>query len=473
MSGQDSQGLAEFALTATRRPCRGSIRARLPQASLPTGHSYRMTTRDTADHRPLDRSDARTLVLSALGGALEFYDFVIFVYFAKVLGHLFFPPGTSDFVAQLQGFGIFAVGYLARPLGGIVMAHFGDRIGRKRMFTLSVFLMAMPTLLIGALPTYASLGVLAPVLLTLLRVVQGIAIGGEIPGAWVFVAEHVPPRRIGMACASLTSGLTLGILIGSLVSAGLSAHLSEAAMLDHGWRIAFVIGGVFGFFAVYLRRWLSETPVFARMRERRELTAELPAWVVVRDHLPGVLLSMVVTWVLTAAIVVVILMTPTLMQTTFHVDPARAFTAGSVAALALCLGCFAGGLLVDAAGRAIAMLVGSLGLAASTYALYLDLRAGAAHLDALYALAGGFAGVAGVVPAILVSTFPPSIRFSGISLSYNVAYAICGAATPVVVGWLATGQGGLGPAHYVGLVSLVGVGSAIYMMVSRRPVYGR
>jgi MFS family permease len=422
---------------------------------------------ELSDSRPLGRSDVKTLVLSALGGALEFYDFVIFAYFAKTLGHLFFPPGTSDWVAQLQAFSIFAVGYLARPLGGLVMAHFGDRVGRKRMFTLSVFLMAVPTLIIGVLPTYESIGVLAPVLLTLLRIVQGIAIGGEVPGAWVFVAEHVPRHRVGLACASLSAGLTVGILIGSLVAAAMNEHLSQAEMLDHGWRIAFLLGGVFGFFAVYLRRWLSETPVFARMRERKELSTELPAWVVLRDHLPSVALSMVVTWVLTAAIVVVILMTPTLMQTAFHVAPARAFTAGSVAALALCIGCVLGGLLVDWQGKARAMLVASVGLAVSTYALYLDLKAGGNNLLVLYSVAGLFAGVAGIVPSVLVAAFPPAIRFSGISLSYNIAYAICGAATPVLVGYLARTSGGLGPAHYVGLVALIGVGSAIHMMRGR------
>jgi MFS family permease len=423
---------------------------------------------DTADSRTLDRGDVKTLLLSALGGALEFYDFVIFVYFAKTIGHLFFPPGTSDWLAQLQAFGIFAVAYLARPLGGIVMAHFGDRIGRKRMFTLSVFLMAVPTLLIGLLPTYATLGVLAPILLTLLRMVQGLAIGGEVPGAWVFVAEHVPQRRVGLAVASLSAGLTAGILMGSLLAAWLNANLSETDMLDHGWRIAFILGGVFGFIAVYLRRWLSETPVFARMRERKELADELPALVVVRDHLPGVLLSMAVTWVLTAAIVVVILMTPTLMQTAFHVTPARAFAGGSIAAFTLCLGCIGGGVLVDRVGSARAMLVASLGLPLSTYALYLDLQAGGAHLFPLYALAGVFAGVAGIVPAVLVASFPPAIRFSGISVSYNVAYAIAGAATPVLVGYLAKTAGGLGPAHYVALVSLVGVGASVYMTATGR-----
>ena len=426
------------------------------------------STPDTADRRTLNRGDVKTLLLSALGGALEFYDFVIFVYFAKTIGHLFFPPGTSDWLATLQTFGIFAVAYLARPLGGIVMAHFGDRIGRKRMFMLSVFLMAVPTLLIGVLPTYATLGVLAPILLTLLRVLQGLAIGGEVPGAWVFVAEHVPQRRIGIAVASLSAGLTAGILMGSLLAAWLNANLSETDMLDHGWRIAFILGGVFGFVAVYLRRWLSETPVFARMRERRELAEELPALIVVRDHLPGVLLSMAVTWVLTAAIVVVILTTPTVMQTTFHVAPARAFEGGSIAAFTLCLGCIGGGLLVDWMGTARAMLLSSIGLTLSTYALYIDLQSGGANLFPLYALAGVFAGVAGIVPAVLVASFPPAIRFSGISVSYNVAYAIAGAATPVLVAILARTAGGLGPAHYVAIVSLVGVAASIYMMVTGR-----
>ena len=426
------------------------------------------STLDTADRRTLNRGDVKTLLLSALGGALEFYDFVIFVYFAKIIGHLFFPPGTSDWLATLQTFGIFAVAYLARPLGGIVMAHFGDRIGRKRMFMLSVFLMAVPTLLIGLLPTYATLGVLAPVLLTVLRVLQGLAIGGEVPGAWVFVAEHVPRRRIGIAVASLSAGLTAGILMGSLLAAWLNANLSETDMLDHGWRIAFILGGVFGFIAVYLRRWLSETPVFARMRERRELAEELPALIVVRDHLPGVLLSMAVTWVLTAAIVVVILTTPTVMQTTFHVAPARAFEGGSIAAFTLCLGCIGGGLIVDWIGTARAMLLSSIGLTISTYALYIDLQSGGANLFPLYALAGVFAGVAGIVPAILVASFPPAIRFSGISVSYNVAYAIAGAATPVLVAILARTAGGLGPAHYVAIVSLVGVAASIYMLVTRR-----
>ena len=178
--------------------------------------------------RPLGRSDYKTLGLAALGGALEFYDFIIFVFFAPAIGQLFFPAAMPDWLRQVQTFGIFAAGYLARPLGGIIMAHFGDLFGRKRMFTLSVLLMSVPTLMMGLLPTYASIGLLAPVLLLVLRVLQGAAVGGEVPGAWVFVSEHVPQRHIGYACGTLTAGLTAGILLGSLVASGVNRHFAPA-----------------------------------------------------------------------------------------------------------------------------------------------------------------------------------------------------------------------------------------------------
>jgi MFS family permease len=416
----------------------------------------------------LHRQDVRTLTLSALGGALEFYDFVVFVFFAIPLGHLFFPPTTAPWLAQLQVFGIFAAGYLARPLGGIVMAHYGDTLGRKRMFMLSVFLMALPTLAIGLLPVYAQIGMLAPLLLLVLRVVQGIAVGGEVPGAWVFVAEHVPPGRVGFACASLTSGLTVGILIGSLVAAALNRSMTPEQILDHGWRLPFIAGGLFGFVAVWLRRWLSETPVFQAMHARKELASGMPLALVFRQHLPSVLLSMLVTWMLTAAIVVMILMTPSLVQSVFHIPPERAFLGNNLASFALALGCLFYGWLADRISSARAMLLGAIGLLACSYALYLDLQSGATHFIALYTLAGFSVGVVGVVPSIMVKAFPAAVRFSGLSFSYNVAYAIFGGLTPPLIGLLIRQFGPLAPAHYVGFTALIGMAVALYLMAGRR-----
>ena len=147
-----------------------------------------MQTTYSVSARTLTFAEIRTLGLASLGGALEFYDFVIFVFFTDVIAKLFFSARLPDWIRELQTLGIFAAGYLARPLGGIVMAHFGDIHGRKRMFTLSILLMAIPTLVIGCLPTYHEVGVIATMLLLAMRVLQGIAIGGEAPGGWVFVA---------------------------------------------------------------------------------------------------------------------------------------------------------------------------------------------------------------------------------------------------------------------------------------------
>jgi len=422
--------------------------------------------------RTLAGGDIRTLLLASLGGALEFYDFVVFVFFALPLSHLFFPPDTAPWLAQLQVYGIFAAGYLARPLGGIVMAHFGDRQGRKRMFTLSVFLMALPTLAIGLLPVYAQVGLLAPLLLLLMRVVQGVAIGGEVPGAWVFVAEHAPPGRVGFACGCLTSGLTVGILIGSLTAAWINHHLPAEDVLRWGWRAPFLLGGVFGFVAVWLRRWLSETPVFAELRERKALSDELPLRTVLAGHGSSVLLSMAVTWMLTAAILVLILMLPTLVQKGFGIAADVAFLGNSLAAFCLGVGCVAYGWLADRIGGPRALLVGSLALVAGTYALFADLTTGGTHFLPLYALTGFLVGAVGVVPTIMVAAFPPAIRYSGLSFAYNVAYAVFGAATAPLIAYLAERAGRMAPAHYLAITAVVSVAVALWLMTAKKGSQG-
>lgn len=410
----------------------------------------------TNPRRTLSRQDLKTLALAALGGALEFYDFIIFVFFTTVIGTLFFPSDTPDWLRQLQTFGLFAAGYLARPLGGIVMAHFGDRSGRKRMFMLSVLLMAIPTLLIGLLPTYANIGYAAPLALLLLRILQGAAVGGEVPGAWTFVAEHVPERRVAFACGTLTAGLTIGILLGSLIATAVNKSYSPADVLAFGWRIPFLVGGVFGFFAVFLRRLLAETPVFEEMRRRNELVRGLPLKTVLAGHGRAVVVSMLLTWVLTAAIVVVILMTPTLIQKLFAITPADALSANSLATLSLAIGCVVFGLLADSIGAARTLLLGCAMLFFAVYGLYFGLGSAPGHLDGLYALAGFCVGVVGVIPTLLVRAFPPAIRFSGISFAYNVAYAIFGGLTPLAVSLLLKSNP-LAPAHYVAALCVVGI----------------
>ncbi|GAB1232445.1 MFS transporter [Ferrigenium sp. UT5] len=416
----------------------------------------------------LTRNDYRTLLLSALGGVLEFYDFVIFIFFAVVISQLFFPPDMPDWLRQAQTFGIFAAGYLARPLGGIIMAHFGDLFGRKRMFMLSVLLMALPTLLIGLLPTYAVLGIWAPLLLLLLRMLQGAAIGGEIPGAWVFVAEHVPPRHVGFACGTLTAGLTGGILLGSLVAMAVTRSYTPDELLAGGWRVPFILGGAFGLLAVWLRQYLQETPVFKELQARRQLADEMPLKTVVRAHRPAIVLTMLLTWLLSAAVVVMILMTPTLVQKLFAVPAAVALEANSYATLALTLGCIVFGALADRFGAGRVLALGCIALGATSWLFYRQMALAPQHINALYALSGFCVGVIGIVPGAAVQLFPPAVRFSGLSFSYNLAYAVFGGLTPVLVSLLLPVVGANMPAWYVMALSAVGVATGYALMRRRR-----
>ncbi|WP_374491981.1 MFS transporter [Brachymonas sp.] len=384
----------------------------------------------TVSHRMLDRSDMRTLALSSLGGALEFYDFIIFVFYAKLISELFFPRQLDPFWALLTTYGIFAAGYFFRPVGGIVMAHFGDRLGRKRMFTLSILLMALPTFAIGLLPTYAAVGVAAPLLLLAMRILQGVAIGGEIPAAWTFVSEHVPQRHVGLANGVLCAGLNVGILIGSLVALGVERSFSPADIHDGAWRLPFLLGGVLGLVTMYLRRWLQETPVFREMQARRALCEGIPLKAVLTRHVGGVVLSMLLTWVLTACIMVALLSTPQLMSGTFHLPRATAFTLQSWAIVAGAVGCVLVGGLCDRFGVGNTLLgVGLLELGACTF-YYTGLGHMAWGTVAFwYVLMGAGTGMAAAVPAAMVRSFPAPVRLSGVSFSYNVCYAVCGGVT--------------------------------------------
>jgi len=418
--------------------------------------------------RNLSRGDLRTLFLAVLGGALECYDFIVFLFVAEQLSHLFFPSDTASWLSKLQVYGIFFAGYLARPIGGVVMAHFGDRFGRKKIFSLGVFLMALPTLTIGLLPVYAQIGMAAPLLLLSMRVIQGVAMGGEVPGAWIFVAEHAPWGRVGLAVGCLTGGLNVGALLGSLLAASLHSALTPAQILDWGWRIPFLVGGVFGFVAVWLRRWLSETPVFSAMRERRALSGDLPIRDVLRNHLGGVLISMLATWMLAAACMILILMLPDLVRKPFRLAQDDVSLGNSVATFCLAFGCVFFGWLTDRVGIAWTLLIGSLSLLLGTYALYADLAAGGTYFLAWYPWVGFLVGTIAVVPRLMVAVFPPAIRYSGLSFAYNTTWAIFGVGTATLMSMSGERMDPIAPAHYVAIAAVASAGVSVYLLTRRQ-----
>lgn len=419
-------------------------------------------------HRQLNRQDYKTLSLSALGGALEFYDFIVYAFFASMISELFFPPHMPDWLKLLQTFGIFAAGYLSRPFGGIIMAHFGDLVGRKRMFALSILLMAIPTFAIGLLPTYASIGVFAPILLLLMRVMQGAAIGGEVPGAWVFVSEHVPANRMGLACGILTSGLTLGILLGSLVYMLLNSVMTQDTLREYGWRIPFLLGGVFGFMTMYLRRWLKETPIFVEMQERKKLAQDLPLKSVLMKHRESVIISMLLTWVLSAGILVVIIMAPTYLTNTLELPLMDVSIANSIAVVALAIGCVCYGALIEKIGVYRTFVFGGLFACVSVFIFYYTANHSPEMIFWSYPLAGFSVGFIGSFAYVMVRAFPAVVRFTGVSLSFNMAYAITAAFTTPLVLTLTQFVSVMSPAYYVIVLFSMGMGLGVYLRRQRQ-----
>lgn len=429
-------------------------------------HAAPATAPAAAKNRPLNREDYKTLGLSALGGTLEFYDFVVFVFFANVIGRLFFPAEMPEWMRQLQTLGIFAAGYLARPIGGILIAHYGDILGRKKMFTLSVFLMAVPTLIIGLLPTYASIGIAAPILLLLMRVLQGAAIGGEMPGAWIFVAEHAPEKRYGFAIGALTSGITGGIFLGSIIGVWLNSTYSQSEIHDWAWRIPFILGGVFGLVSVYMRKFLHETPIFKELQARKAADRELPLKTILRDHREACAVVALMTWILSTAVVVVVLMTPGYLQKNFHIDPAMALKANAVATVTLTIGCVFWGWLSDKLGTRLTMILGWGGMAATAYLFYLNLPGTEASLICTYATVGFFVGSISLLPVVGVRAFPADVRFTGLSFAYNMAYAVFGGLTPMLVSvWQQRDV--MAPAHYVAAMGVLGVLMAFWPLACK------
>jgi MFS family permease len=415
-----------------------------------------ITSKLIAKSGRLSAIESRTLAIASFGSAFELYDFVVFVFLSNVVAQLFFPADLPMWMRQVQTLAIFAAGYIARPLGGIFMGQMSDRRGRKTTFTLTVFVMAISTLLIGCLPTYKAAGIVAPLLLLLLRIGQGVAIGGEAPAAWVFVAENVPAGRQGMAIGLLTAGLSSGILLGSLASLSLSEFCTPAEILNGAWRIAFILGGLFGLSTAIFRRQVAESPVFQEMRKRAARSGDMPIQTVVAHHRGAVALSMVLTWFLSAIIIVAILAGPALLHGRLATLPLHEVqVANAACTLSLCLSTATLGFLSDRFGMRRVFGPALLLLIASNYLLYIvphSFMPGAIVFFNI--LVGIGAGATVLTPIVMVRSFPAPLRVTGVAFSYNTAYAVFGGATLPLIGWL-NHMNRLAPAHYIGLAATV------------------
>lgn len=411
-----------------------------------------------------NKHEKRLLVLSSLGGVLEFYDFIIYALLAGPIAATFFPV-TNNVLSLLLTFATFSIGYLARPLGGMLFGHYGDKFGRSKTFTVSVWLMALATLLIALTPGYATIGIAAPVIVTLLRVVQGMSIGGEIPGALAYVSESMPHKR-GLACGIILFALINGIVLGSLVEATLVSILSPQQMLAWGWRIPFVLGGIFGFISYYLRRDLLESPLFAALGHNVE---EFPLYKVFTLRFTNACAGIFIVGLCASLIVGLFLFMPAYLSKVLNIPTERYIWFSTAALFLVTLLCIVFGALLDRM-RASWLLLGLIGMTVvAVYPIFIIYQHHPQWLAVALLLSALLAGwAAGVIPGYLAELFPTAIRYSGIALSYNIGFAVFGGLTPVVAMFLIYKfNSPLAPAFYLIAVAL-SAAIALWVIVAKR-----
>lgn len=370
----------------------------------------------------------RIVLLASLGGALEFYDFVVFGVFARDIADAVFPA-ASPLASLMASFAAFAAGYFARPIGGIVLSHFGDRHGRRLVFLASLFVMSLATVGMGLVPSFAAWGVTASITMVLLRVIQGLCLGGELPGALTYVVETAP----GMAplvCGVVFSCVTLGVALATGVSLSVRTLLDPAVVPLYGWRIAFILGGLGGALSVVLRRSLEESPEFARMKS---VAVKQPFREVLTTRPMPVLVG-IATLAGTACFNGLFFShLPAYLSAVLHYDARQAVLSQTAGVIASALGIAGSGWLASRVPPRHLLRGGVALLLVGAFPFYRALNTHAVGLTPVLVAAGLCAGLTnGTFAVLLTDLFPTRVRFTGVALVFNVAFTLFSGLSPLL-----------------------------------------
>ncbi|MEV4681042.1 MFS transporter [Streptomyces kurssanovii] len=399
----------------------------------------------------------RALLAGSVGNFVEWYEFGVYGYFATIIAANFFTPeGGSDVEALVKTYASFALAFFFRPVGAALFGRIGDRIGRRPTLILVIGLMTLATTLIGLLPTYATVGALAPWLLTLLRILQGLSAGGEFGGAVSLMTEFAPPGRRGLYGSWQSFTVALGLLGGAGAAALLATVLSEAALNDWGWRLPFLLTLPLGAVALWLRLRLEETPRFQEAEAAP--VAPPPTGEVVRAIVLGA--GRIMGWAAAGYTFLVVL--PSYLQSSLNASFREALIATVLANLGFAASIIPAGLVSDRVGRRPVMLTGAVLvvlLALPLMNLLQDEGASAAAKGAAVFAAGAVVGLlAGPGPAMLAEMFPTSVRCTGLGLAYALSNAVFSGCAGLVITELIKRTGSVDiPAYYAAATCAVSV----------------
>ena len=400
----------------------------------------------------------KLLFLVSLGSILEYYDFAIFIYLAPIIGKALIPV-KSEIINLILSYAIFAIGAIFRPLGGMFFAHIGDTRGRRHTFIYTILLMAIPTLLIAFIPSVATIGIWATILLLSLRIMQGLAIGGEIPGSIVFGYELSSIKRKALNSSIVVMGTNIGFFLASLICTLLvGAHF----FIFDSWRFAFILGGVFGIFSYILRKSLTETPAFNTYKDM--LSQEtVPVKLLFAKHKRAIFQLLAVGCFLSSSLAVFTFYMPSYLSTFYHLPIKRLMEFNSYTIIIFVMGSLTAGLFDKYFGKKF-FICFALGFSICVFFLfraYLSLSLEQILCIHIFILLG-IGIVCGRLPVLCATFFPVEVRYSGVAFIYNISFGIVAGCTQMILTWLIAVTGLLWiPALYLCFFAILAIISLI------------
>lgn len=387
----------------------------------------------------------RAATASFMGNFVEWFDYAAYGYLAAVIAVVFFPA-TDKTTGLLATFAVFAISFIVRPIGGIVWGHIGDRYGRRNALSLSILIMSGSTFCIAFLPTYAQVGMLAPLLLLLIRLVQGFSASGEYAGAAAFLAEYAPDKKRGFYTCLVPASTAAGLLFGSLFAAGLYSQLDSEQLHSWGWRLPFLLAAPLGLIGRYIRLHLEDTPKFREMEKALEHKAtkhRAPIGELLGVHRKRVLVAIGVTCLNAVAFYLILSYMPTYLSTEMGMTETDSFLASTVSLATYIVFIFLMGMLSDRFGRKTMLIAASLLFLAITVPLFSALEGQTFAFILLIQIAFGLmlAMNDGTLPCFLAEVFPTHVRYSGFAFSFNTANALFGGTAPFIATWLISQTG--------------------------------
>ena len=413
-----------------------------------------------SQHTLMSSKDRNTVLFICFSSAVAFFDFLIYLYLSDIIAAAFFPTITDPAIIKAQGIGLFAIGYLARPLGGIIFGRFGDIKGRKPILFISILVTAATLLAMACLPTYAQWGLIAPALFIVLRLIQGMAFGLFVPLAWVFVAEQVPRQYLSVACSYVTASFFVGVLFSNAFFLWLSNSMTTEQLANYGWRIPFFVAAILSVLPLLAWRWIDESPFFTQMKNSKPQAYVFKPFTLLFKHCKhSIFIGMVLSLIISSITIVVVLLLPDLIELSFTLDNDLFEFSHSLGIVFMIFGCVFYGIISNHQNFGKILTIGSVLLIIQMSAFFYHLQAGGDYI--LIALLGFCAGIVGMVPAILVQLFPTNVRLTGIAFCYNITYGIVGVLVPFGLGY-ATLYVSFSPALYIVFIGFIGIIMGIY-----------